>query len=127
MKIFTSWNWYSVKLIKQLIIEGEPDKRLVDEFYIDDDEQTFEEILMLVKARSYEHAYKIAENKAKKDEEFFPNMYGQQAAWKLIKAVDCFLILDKLKSGIELFSCYHTTKENMTAEEFLNKYFKEIN
>jgi hypothetical protein len=60
----SSWDWYGVKIIKQIIVEGEPDEKLIDEFYDDDGKQHFEETLMLVRAQSFDHAYKIAENKA---------------------------------------------------------------
>lgn len=52
----SAWYWYGVKIIKQLIVEGEPDEMLLDEFYEDDDKQQFEESLMLVRAQSFEHA-----------------------------------------------------------------------
>ena len=125
MKKQSKWDWYGVKIIKQIIIKGEPDEKLIDEFYDDDGKQHFEEIVMLVRAQSFDHAYKIAEGKATKDwaNEFHPNMYGQQVAWKFIAAVDCFLILDELKSGAELYSCFHVVSKDTTAEEFLDKWF----
>lgn len=118
-----TWNWYGVKIIKQILVEGEPDKMLLDEFYEDDGKQDYEESLMLVRAQSFEHAYKVSEEKAKKDNDFYPNMYGQQVAWKFVEAVDCFLILDELKSGAEVYSCFHTTAKGMTTDEFLNLWF----
>ncbi len=119
----STWNWYGVKIIKQIIVEGEPDETLLDEFYEDDGKQWFEESLILVRAQSFEHAYKIAEIKARKDNDFYPNKYGQQVAWKFVEAVDCFLILDELKSGAEVYSCFHTTAKDRTAEDFLNLWF----
>lgn len=123
----STWYWYGVKIIKQLIIEGEPDEALLDEFYEDDSEQQFEESLMLVRAQSFEHAYKIAEKKAKKDSDFYSNIYGQQVAWKLVEAVDCFLILDELKSGTEVYSCFHSAAREVTTEDFLNLRFSNPN
>jgi hypothetical protein len=120
----SAWNWYGVKIIKQIIVEGEPDETLIDEFYEDDGKRQFEESLMLVRAQSFEHAYKVAENKAKKDDGFYPNIYGQQVAWQFVEAVDCFLILDELKSGAEVYSCFHTTSKETTTEDFLNLWFR---
>ena len=57
----SSWNWYGVKIIKEIIVKGEPDINLIDEFYEDNNEKYYEESLLLVKAQSFEHAYKIAE------------------------------------------------------------------
>jgi len=111
MKGKSSWDYYAVRIIKQIIVEGKPDPKRIDEYYDDDDRQSFEESIVLVHAQSSEHAYKIAEKKATQDENPYPNMYGQQVLWKFIKAVDCFLILDELKSGAEIYSCFHNYKQ----------------
>jgi hypothetical protein len=118
----SSWTYYGVKIIKQIIVEGEPDKNLLDEYY-DDEEQTFEESIMLVRAQSSENACKIAENKTTEFDEPYQNKYGQQVTWKLIGIVDCFLITDKLISGTEVYSCLHTTNKNETANDFIKKWF----
>jgi len=117
------WDFYGVKIIKQIIVDGEANQNLVDEFYDDDGKQNFEESVMLVRAQSCNHAYKIARQKAAKSDVPYPNAYGQQVTWKFIKAVDCFLILDKLVSGAEVYSCLHTTDINETAENFVDKWF----
>ena len=127
MKGKSKWDFYSVKIIKQIIVEGEPDPNLIDEFYDDYDEQHFEESILLIRARSSEHAYKIAEKKATESEEPYTNKYGEQVVWKFIKAVDCYEILDELKTGAEIYSCLHATDRNETASEFLEKWFSEIN
>lgn len=119
----STWNWYGVKIIKQIIVEGEPDETLLDEFYEDNGRQQFEESIILVRAQSFKHAYKAAEEKAKKGNDFYPNIYGQQVAWKFVEAVDCFLILDELKSGAEVYSCFHSAIKDISAEEFLNLWF----
>lgn len=118
----SKWDWYGVKIIKQIVIKGEPNEKLIDEFY-DDSKQHFEETIMLVRAQSFDHAYKIAESKATKDNGFYLNIYRQQVAWKFIAAVDCFLILDELKTGAELYSCFHFTAKDTTTKEFLDKWF----
>jgi len=123
MKKQSGWYWYGVKIIKQIIVCGEPDENLVDEFYDDDGKQHFEESVMLVRARSFDHAYKTAENKAKKDNEPYMSIYGQQVTWKFIRAVDCFLIIDELKSGAEVYSCFHLTAKDTTTEDFINTWF----
>ena len=120
MKNKSNWNYYGVKIIKQIIVSGEADLDLVDENFLCDQKQHFEESLMLVRAQSTEHAYKIAEKKSK-IEVPYQNIYGQQVVWKFIKAVDCFLILDELISGSEMYSCLHSTDDNV--DVFLNKWF----
>ena len=123
LKNKSSWCFYGVKIIKQIIVEGEPDSNLIDEFFGNDNEQHFEESLLIVRAQSFEHAYKIAEKKAMENEEPYPNMYGQQVVWKFIEAVDCFEILDELKSGAEVYSCFHVTQKSESANEFIEKWF----
>ncbi len=125
MKKSSKWNWYGVKIIKQLIVTGEPDMKLIDESYIDDGKQDFEESLMLVKAQSFDHAYRIAEKKTLSDAHKYLNIYGQQVEWKFIEAVDCFEIMDELKSGAEVYSCFHSTDNNKSALEFLDEWFND--
>lgn len=116
----SAWNWFGVRIVKQIIVQGEPDKNLIDEFFTNDDIKHFEETIVLVRAQSFDHAYKIAETNAKLDDETYPNIYGQKISWKFIDAVDCFLIGDKIKSGIEVYSCFHVSENN--AKEFMEKY-----
>ena len=59
----SSWNYFGVRIIKQIIVEGDPDPPRLDEYYEDDGKQMFEENLMLVHAQSADHAYKIAEKR----------------------------------------------------------------
>ena len=122
-KAKSNWNYYGVKIIKQIIVEGEPDPNLIDEYYDDDDKQLFEESILLIRAQSYERAYKLAQKVATKDETPYPNKYGQSVVWKFIKAVDCFELLGAIKSGAEVYSCLHTTDKRVTADEFLDKWF----
>ena len=80
----SNWNFYGVKIIKQIMVEGEPDftnlkKSEIDDYYADDT-HTFEESIMLVYAQSPGHAYKIAEKKTTKQEHenIYQNMYKQK-------------------------------------------------
>lgn len=123
MKKKSRWNYYGVKIIKQILVEGQPNPELVDEYYEEDGKQSFEESVMLVRAQSFEHAYKIAEKKTTEFEEPYQNPYGQQVTWKFIKAVDCYLILEELVSGTEVYSCFHNTDSGVSADEFINKWF----
>lgn len=121
----SAWNWFGVKLIKQIVVQGEPAEDLVDEFYTNNDLRHFEETIVLVRAQSFDHAYKIAETNAKLDNTTYPNVYGQMVSWKFIDAVDCFLVGDEIRSGIEVYSCFHSTNNN--TEEFIEKYFTHEN
>jgi len=123
MKKNSNWDYYSVRIIKQIIVEGEPVPELLDDNYADDSKNCFEEVFMLIRAQSVNHAYKIAGKKAVQDEQAGTNVYGQQVVWKFIKAVDCFLILDRLTSGVEIYSCLHYTDKNVSACEFVQTWF----
>jgi hypothetical protein len=122
LKNKSSWGFYGVKIIKQCIVEGEPDPSLIDEFYgEDDDVQHFEESILIIRAQSLEHAHKLAENKAIKDEEPYLNVYGEQVVWKFIAAVGCFEILGELKSGAEVYSRFHAAHKSESANEFIDR------
>ena len=121
MKKKSNWDYYGVKIIKQIMVEGEPDPTLINEFYADDGKQLFEESIIIMRAQSSEHACNLAEKKAIALGKPYPNAYGQQVIWKFIKTVDCSLIFGKLASGAEVYSCFHST--NDTADEFINKWF----
>ena len=123
MKKESSWNYYGVKLIKHIVVSGEPDKDLIDEFYDESGEQEFEESVLLIHAQSFDHAYKLAEKRAAEDNIVYKNVYGQQVEWRFIEAVDCFLICDELKSGAEVYSCIYTADPGISADEFLQRQF----
>ncbi|MDR1702775.1 MAG: DUF4288 domain-containing protein [Sporomusaceae bacterium] len=123
MKKKSAWEFYGVKIIKQIIVSGEPEPNLLDEFYENNAKQTFEESILLIRAQSFDQAYKIAAKKAREGEQPYQNKYGQQVIWKFIEAVDCFAILDELVSGAEIYSCFHTANEGELVEDFLDKWF----
>ena len=125
MKTKSSWNYYGVKIIKQLIVksEGNPNNNQMDEYSFDNDKQDFEEVIILVHAQSFDHAYEVAEKKAAKHEKSYLNIYNQQVVWKVIAAIDCFLICDELRSGTEIYSCFHTANKNENAKDFIKNQF----
>lgn len=117
----TNRHFYGVYIIKQIQIIGDPD--LIDHNY-DDSVNTFEESVMVVYAQSFDHAYKIAEQKAKEEKQPHTNIYDQKVLWKFIEAVDCYQIAeDKLESGTEVFSALYETEKDITAEKFLTERF----
>jgi hypothetical protein len=138
LKKKSSWSFYGVKLIRQILVEGQPDLNLVkkvakdldltvEELLEDNGNQSFEESIMLVHAQSYAHANKIAEKKALESAEEKPglNPYGQKVTWKFIRIVDCWWIIDDLVTGAELYCCFHDSDRSVTADEFINKWFNQ--
>jgi hypothetical protein len=137
LKKKSSWYFYGVKVIRQVLVEGQPDIGLVkkvakdidlaiDELLEDNDKQSFEESVMLVRAQSCQHACKIAEKKAKEFVKPGINPYGQSVTWKFVKIVDCYWIVDDLVTGAEIYSCFHDVDKNITADEFINKWFASV-
>lgn len=110
--------YYSVKLIYQATITGEPKAERMDEFYTGH-HTFFEESVLLVCAQSFEQAYAIAERKARDNEGTHTNPYGQTVLWKLIDAVDCYLIGSTLEDGTELYSLITPKSKEITAGEYL--------
>lgn len=116
--------WYSVKLIYEFIITGEPDPAKIDEDYNTD--KQYEESIMLVKANSFDHAYSIAEVKAKEKEYEYINLYGEKVNYIFAEAIDCFHLFDEeLETGTELYSRFLDVPKNLTRDEFLDQYYPE--
>lgn len=114
----SNWNWYSVKIIKKLNIKVKPKKEFLDEYY-DDKVQNFEESIVIVKAQSFEHAYKTAEKKVLNDSMSYYNIYGQEVSWDFIEAVDCFLIDNEIRTGTEIYSCFYKTSKSISDDDFI--------
>lgn len=125
MKRQSNWNYYGVKIIKQIVVEGEAIPELIDENFAEETGQLFEESVMLVRAQSFEHAYKIAEKKTLEFDEPYKNPYGQQVTWKFIEAVDCYYIGKELVSGTEVYSCLHNVEADLTADKFIDTWFRQ--
>jgi len=117
------WNYYGVKLIYHFTVTGQPIAERIDENY-SDTHTFFEESVMLVKARSPEHAYKIAEHKANDYVDTYTNLYGQTVKLKLVDAIDCFSIIDDLISGTELYSSILPVKREITPSEYLMQKYE---
>ena len=116
--------WFIIRIIKQIIVEGEPDPFLLDELY-EDDVNTFEESFMIYHASDEQDVYNKAQDDIMNNESSYMNPYGQIVKWKLIKIVDCYEIIDELKSGAEVYSCLHTVSKDTDALKFVSTYFKE--
>jgi len=119
-----TWEWYSVKLIFENIISGEPKLDTIDKNYTNR-YKTYEESIMLVKAQSFDHAYKIAENRAKKYENEYTNPYGELVHHKFLEAIHCFLIIDELTTETELYWRTLRVDKNMDKDDFFNSYYPE--
>lgn len=120
----TKWQWYSVKLMFESIISGEPEADTIDDNYTNT-HKTFEESIVLIKAQSFEHAYKIAENKAPERELVYKNVYGETVTWRFIEAIDCFSIDEDIKTGVEIYSRYIRVHKSIDKEDFIDRYYSD--
>lgn len=83
--------------------------------------QTMEERFVLIKANSFEQAYKKMEKQKKAYEEPYLNAYGECVRWKIERFDDCFLTdihtLEDLNApeGIEVFSAFKPHKRKITS------------
>lgn len=119
------WQWFSVKLIFENIISGEPEPNTIDKNY-GNSYKIYEESLVLIKAQSFDHAYKIAEKKAKESEMDYTNPYGQLINFKFIEAIDCFSINEEtLYTGAEIYSRVIRVNKPIVTEDFIDRYYPD--
>jgi len=124
MKKSANWEWFSVKLIFQYQITGTPEPDTIDKNYTNQF-TTYEESIVLIKAKSFNHAYKIAEKKAKDVEDQYINPYGESVKCKFIEAIDCFSIEEDLYSGLEVYSRFLRIPKNTDKDDFIDRYYPE--
>ncbi|MFD0051719.1 DUF4288 domain-containing protein [Actinomycetes bacterium NPDC127524] len=121
----SSWEWYAVKLLYECVIKGNPNPETIDENYTNS-HKTYEESIMLVKAQSFDHAYSIAEKKAKEVEADYLNPYEEIVEWKFADCLDCFHLFDEaLQSGTELYSRFLRIPKNVPKEQVISHYYPE--
>ena len=86
-----------------------------------DDEKTtvfFEELIVEVKASSFDEAYKIAEEYAERYCDEHINPYGQSVKCEIYKMVDCFLSFDEEDNVREVYSMITKNKTQISDDEF---------
>jgi len=116
--------WYAVKIIYEFIITGEPNPEKIDEKYHTD--KMYEESIMLVKAQSFDHAYSIAEMKAKESEYDYISIYEEKVYYKFAEAIDCFRLCDEeLETGTELYSRVLSVSKDITRDEFIDQFYPD--
>jgi len=99
----SSWEWYAIKLLFVSIITGEPNTAKIDENF-SNDYKVFEERIIVVRAQSSDHAYKLAELEARKDEITYNNPYDQTVQSRFVDALNCQRLIDnEITSGTEVY------------------------
>ena len=114
--------WYGVKLLYKSVITGAPEQDTVDEFFYDAHE-FFEESVILVKAASFDEAYRLAEQSARGNGYTYKNKYGQSVTFTFYKSIDCFHLFDSPKTMTEVYSSFFINSNNEDEQDFLkNRY-----
>lgn len=124
-KLSNEWEWYAVKVLYESIISGNPSPEKIDEDYYDKFKM-YEESIVLLKARSLEHANSIAESNAIKSEHSYKNMYDEDVKWQFVEIIDCYnLIDDKVKSGTEIYSRFLKVPPGIPTNKIISHYYPE--
>lgn len=120
----SSWEWYGVKLLFACVRSGKPNPETMDEDY--SEHKTYEESIILIKAQSYNQAYKLAERKARQSEASYYNHYGEYLEWLFIGVIDAFVLFDDvLRHGTEVYSRFIRTSKDMTTNQVILHYYPE--
>jgi len=121
----SKWQWYSVKLLFESLVSGPPEPNTADKNYTDQ-YKMYEESIILVKAQSFNHAYKIAEKKAREAELKYENSYGGSAHHRFVEAIDCFLLLEEtFSTGAELYWRILRVPKETKAQDFIDAYYPD--
>jgi len=116
------WKWYAVKLLFESKICGLPNAKKIDDRF-DDSFKLYEELIIIIKAQSPDHAYKLAEKKAKEKEITYNNPYDQTVHIKFIDSLNCQPLFDeKVVSGTEIFSRLFQVPTELDVETVINNY-----
>ncbi len=106
--------WYAVSLIMKSIEEGTTDPIIYSEMSKEElNQDTFEEIIILIRAENEERAINIAENIGKSKEHYYMNKYGQTVFWKFLKVDEVKDIgEEEIGHGTELFYRFFMRDKN---------------
>ena len=121
----SSWEWYAVLLLFESTISGEPNKDKIDENF-SDEYKMYEERIVVIRAQSPDHAYKLADLGAKKAEMTYKNPYDQTVHCRFVDSLNCQRLFDnEIKSGTEIYSRLFKELVNTELESVVNARFPE--
>ncbi|MNC25878.1 hypothetical protein D3C75_739860 [compost metagenome] len=110
-------SWYSAQLLFKSEVTNDPNNY---------DTDTYEESIILTKARSTEEAFEIGCKIGKENEHGYTNMNNGEVFWRFIKVIDVFDISEKeLDSGAEIFSRFILVPSGTNLEEILHRFYQE--
>ncbi|MBD3919510.1 DUF4288 domain-containing protein [Paenibacillus sp. PR3] len=108
--------WFTVQMLFKSFKELEENE----------DTDTYEESIILIKAETKDVAVLIAEKKGKEAEIAYKNLCSEEVKWKFIKVVDVYEIIDEtIESGTEVFSRFILVPQKTELKDVLNRYYQE--
>ncbi len=107
--------WYGVKLLYRYKIKDQPGGPVC--------RTLFEESVVLVKAKSFDHAYEKVEKRARKVHEVYENQFGQQVTRTFDQSIDCFWLFDQPASHTEVYSSHFALPEGQRIKETLERRY----
>jgi hypothetical protein len=112
-------------LLFESTISGEPNKEKIDENF-SSEFKVYEEQIIVVRAQSSDHAYKVADEKAKKNEMTYKNPYDQLVQCRFVDSLNCQRLFDdEIKSGTEINSRLFKVPIEDKTEKVIEIYFPE--
>lgn len=120
--------WFGVKSLFLITTSGKPKK--IDKDY-KDDLVMYEERIILVHAKDFNHAILKAEKDAKRYcKDFHYNIYGQKVKTEYLKVSDAFMMFDTFEDLSEIYSFTEVIKKPKKIDTLIDNKFgkkKEIN
>lgn len=84
----------------------------------EDDQRFYEELILRVKAQSFDEAYEKAEKYMQDANCEYTNIYGETVKTFQIEAIDCFLAFEGEADVQELYSSFSTNRCSLTEDEY---------
>ncbi len=116
-----SWKWYGVKTAFRTIAGGSPTSKDAD---FDNDATLVEERIVLVRARTFDHAIAKGESEANKYAAGkHRNSYGQTVRTRYLGSIDAFELFDEPAAGAEVFSTTEVISAAVSDNDVVDQYF----
>ena len=97
--------WFAARLILKSEHIGTPDPPIFQDMSAEElDEETYEELIVLIQADDETAAHIASEAVGKSKEHSYENRYGQTVSWSLVKMAEIKEIIDgQIGHGTEVF------------------------
>lgn len=83
-----------------------------------EDRRFYEELILMVRADSFDEAYEKAEQHMRDEICDYTNIYGERVKTHRLEAVDCYLALDPEGDVQEVYSSFSTNRGSLNEDEY---------